>query len=218
MLVFSHSCCHWLVGHSCSNRWGIIPVPTIFSLSLMSADSKLLVEIQCFIMKLSYYYYYYNSNVSHKKIFVWEIKNNFYLKAFFFSWEIVRYFFIFLSAQLPNCVNREMLDTAAAEFCMNHNTKVNRRRLVKALFTVHRTRTDLLPFYARLVATLFPCMPDVAAQLGALLKQDFRSLHYDIFLPTGTVPYRTFNEPFLHQSSDILLSSAFACLAQTWFR
>jgi regulator of nonsense transcripts 2 len=67
-----------------------------------------------------------------------------------------------------------MIDTAAAEFCMNHNTKVNRRRLVKALFTVHRTRTDLLPFYARLVATLHPCMPDVASQLGALLKQDFR--------------------------------------------
>ena len=26
--------------------------------------------------------------------------------------------------QLPNCVNREMIDSAAAEFCMNHNTKV----------------------------------------------------------------------------------------------
>ena len=68
-----------------------------------------------------------------------------------------------------------MIDTAAAEFCMTHNTKVNRRRLVKALFTVHRTRSDLLPFYARLVATLAPCMPDVGSQLGALLKQDFRS-------------------------------------------
>ena len=37
---------------------------------------------------------------------------------------------------LPNCVNREMIDSAAAEFCMNHNTKNNRKRLVKALFTV----------------------------------------------------------------------------------
>jgi regulator of nonsense transcripts 2 len=82
-----------------------------------------------------------------------------------------------VAAQLPNCVNREMIDTAAAEFCMTHNTKINRRRLVKALFMVHRTRTDLLPFYARLVATLFPCMPDVATQLGALLKQDFRWAH-----------------------------------------
>jgi len=77
-------------------------------------------------------------------------------------------------AQLPNCVNREMIDNAAAEFCMNHNTKINRKRLVKALFTVHRNRTDLLPFYARLVGTLNPCMPDVATQLCAALKQDFR--------------------------------------------
>ena len=27
--------------------------------------------------------------------------------------------------QLPNCVNREMIDSAAAEFCMNHNTKAS---------------------------------------------------------------------------------------------
>ena len=32
---------------------------------------------------------------------------------------------------------------------------------MKTLFTVHRTRTDLLPFYSRLVATLNPCMPEV---------------------------------------------------------
>ena len=79
----------------------------------------------------------------------------------------------FLS-QLPHCVNREMIDSAAAEFCMNHNTKNNRKRLVKSLFSVHRTRTDLLPFYSRLVATLSPCMPEVPNQLAALLKQDFR--------------------------------------------
>jgi len=81
----------------------------------------------------------------------------------------------FLS-QLPNCVNREMIDSAAAEFCMNHNTKSNRKRLVKALFSVHRTRTDLLSFYSRLVAALQPCMPDVPTQLAALLKQEFRWL------------------------------------------
>merc|ERR1719244_79837 len=79
-------------------------------------------------------------------------------------------------AQLPNCANREMIDSAAAEFCMNHNTKNNRKRLVKALFTVQRTRTDLLAFYSRLVAGLHPCMPDVPIQLAALLKQEFRWL------------------------------------------
>merc|ERR1719234_1569939 len=77
-------------------------------------------------------------------------------------------------AQLPNCVNRDLIDSAAAEFCMNHNTKSNRKRLVKGLFTVHRTRTDLLAFYSRLVAALQPCIADIPIQLGALLKQEFR--------------------------------------------
>ena len=39
-------------------------------------------------------------------------------------------------AQLPNCVNRELIDKAAKEFCTNLNTKMNRKRLVGALFQV----------------------------------------------------------------------------------
>ena len=75
---------------------------------------------------------------------------------------------------LPNCVNREMIDRAANDFCLNLNTKANRKKLSRALFGVHRTRYDLLPFYARLVAILQPCMPDVAIELNTLLKNDFR--------------------------------------------
>ncbi|XP_025107630.1 regulator of nonsense transcripts 2-like [Pomacea canaliculata] len=75
---------------------------------------------------------------------------------------------------LPNCVNRDLIDKAAVEFCMNFNTKINRKKLVRALFTVHRTRYDLLPFYARLVATLYPCMPDVANELVQYVKSDLR--------------------------------------------
>ena len=76
--------------------------------------------------------------------------------------------------QLPNCVNRELIDKAAKDFCMNLNTKNNRKRLVSALFQVQRTRLDLLPFYARLVAILNPCMPEIANDLSFLLKNDFR--------------------------------------------
>ncbi|XP_042191216.1 regulator of nonsense transcripts 2 isoform X2 [Callorhinchus milii] len=76
--------------------------------------------------------------------------------------------------QLPNCVNRDLIDKAAMDFCMNMNTKANRRKLVRALFTVPRQRLDLLPFYARLVATLHPCMSDLAEDLCAMLKGDFR--------------------------------------------
>ncbi len=77
-------------------------------------------------------------------------------------------------SQLPNCVNRELIDKAAKDFCMNLNTKSNRKRLVNALFQVQRTRLDLLPFYSRLVAILNPCMPEIANDLGLLLKNDFR--------------------------------------------
>ncbi|KAF8777511.1 Regulator of nonsense transcripts 2 like protein [Argiope bruennichi] len=45
---------------------------------------------------------------------------------------------------LLNCVNREMIDQAAVDFCMNLNTRPNRKKLVKALFLVPRTRLDLL--------------------------------------------------------------------------
>jgi len=42
------------------------------------------------------------------------------------------------------------------------------------LFSVPRTRLDLLPFYARFVATLHPVVPDIAVELGQFLKQDFK--------------------------------------------
>ena len=75
---------------------------------------------------------------------------------------------------LPTCVNRDLIDKAAIDFCMNLNTRSNRKKLVKTLFTVPRTRYDLLPFYSRFVATLNPCMPEVASDLVVLLKGDFK--------------------------------------------
>lgn len=41
-------------------------------------------------------------------------------------------------------------------------------------------RYDLLPFYSRFVATLYPCMPDVAGDLVQLLKGDFK-WHVSLF-------------------------------------
>jgi regulator of nonsense transcripts 2 len=76
--------------------------------------------------------------------------------------------------QMPNCVNRELIDKAAKEFCMNLNSKANRKRLVGALFQVQRTRLDLLPFYSRFVAILNPCMPEISNDLSLLLLNDFR--------------------------------------------
>ncbi|XP_072181831.1 regulator of nonsense transcripts 2-like [Diadema setosum] len=75
---------------------------------------------------------------------------------------------------LPQCVNRDHIDKAAVDFCLNLNTKANRKKLAKALFNVPRTRLDLLPFYSRLVATLYVCMPDIAEDLVERLKNEFR--------------------------------------------
>lgn len=75
---------------------------------------------------------------------------------------------------LPNCVNREMIDNAAIDFLVTLNTKHNRRKLVRALFGVNRTRLDLLPFYARFVAILQPALPEVANELCQMLRQDFK--------------------------------------------
>lgn len=76
--------------------------------------------------------------------------------------------------QLPKCVNREMIDNLAIEFLIYLNTKNNRKKLVKVLFSVPRTRVDLLPFYTRFIAILNPLMPEVALELCSLLKSDFR--------------------------------------------
>ncbi|XP_066260334.1 regulator of nonsense transcripts 2 [Euwallacea similis] len=75
---------------------------------------------------------------------------------------------------LPNCVNREMIDNAAIDFLVTLNMKHNRKKLVKALFGVNRTRLDLLPFYARFVAILYPALPEVGNELCQMLRQDFK--------------------------------------------
>ncbi|XP_074025412.1 UPF2 regulator of nonsense mediated mRNA decay [Leptinotarsa decemlineata] len=75
---------------------------------------------------------------------------------------------------LPNCVNREMIDNAAIDFLVTLNTKHNRKKLVRSLFAVNRTRLDLLPFYARFVAILQPALPEVGNELCQMLRQDFK--------------------------------------------
>lgn len=77
-------------------------------------------------------------------------------------------------ANLPNCVNRELIDSAAIDFLLNFNNKPNRKRLVKALFNVHRTRLDLLPLLARFCGIINLVSPDVALELSQMLKVDFK--------------------------------------------
>lgn len=95
-----------------------------------------------------------------------------------------------LLARLPDCTNRSLIDSAAVEFAFL-NSKAARKRLVKVslsfaqsfgnpditidismkfLTQVPKNRTDLLPHYSRLVATLNKYMPDIGSDLVAFVS------------------------------------------------
>lgn len=80
-----------------------------------------------------------------------------------------------LLIKLPELQTKEMVDQLALEFCFL-NSKASRNRLIKAVQEVPKGRTDLLPLYARLVATLGQYMPDITQGLISYLDDEFRSL------------------------------------------
>ncbi|KAL2419267.1 Regulator of nonsense transcripts 2 [Exophiala dermatitidis] len=80
-----------------------------------------------------------------------------------------------LLLRLPELQTKDMVDQVALDFCFL-NSKASRNRLIKALQDIPRGRTDLLPFYARLAATLGQYMPDIVQGLVAHLDEEFRSL------------------------------------------
>lgn len=80
-----------------------------------------------------------------------------------------------LLARLPELQTKDQVDQLALDFCFL-NSKASRNRLIKALQDVPKGRTDLLPLYARLVATLGQYMPDITQGLVSYLDEEFRSL------------------------------------------
>ncbi|KKA31125.1 hypothetical protein TD95_000607 [Thielaviopsis punctulata] len=80
-----------------------------------------------------------------------------------------------LVARLPLMNTKDLVDDIAIDFCFL-NSKASRNRLVKALTDVPKGRSDLLPYWARLVATLGQYMPDVPKGLVDYLDSEFRSL------------------------------------------
>jgi regulator of nonsense transcripts 2 len=78
-------------------------------------------------------------------------------------------------ARLPELQTKEMVDQIALDFCFV-NSKASRNRLIKTIQDPPKGRTDLLPLYARLVATLGQYMPDILQGLISYLDDEFRSL------------------------------------------
>ena len=77
-----------------------------------------------------------------------------------------------LISKLPKCVNRELIDSAAMEFCYI-NSKNNRKKLAKALFNVPRTELVLIPYYSRLIATLNQVYADIGPLILTMLEDEF---------------------------------------------
>ncbi|KAH8343366.1 hypothetical protein KR059_008989 [Drosophila kikkawai] len=75
---------------------------------------------------------------------------------------------------LFNCVNKELIDSAAIEFLLNFNTKHQRKKLTRTIFSVQRTRLDILPYLSRFVAIIHLCNTDMAADLAELLRKEFK--------------------------------------------
>ncbi|KAG9244471.1 armadillo-type protein [Calycina marina] len=80
-----------------------------------------------------------------------------------------------LLARLPDLTNKDLIDQAAIDFCFL-NSKASRNRLIKTVQEIPKGRSDLLPSYSRLVATLGQYMPDIIKGLVDHLDQEFRSL------------------------------------------
>ncbi|KLJ12267.1 hypothetical protein EMPG_12670 [Blastomyces silverae] len=80
-----------------------------------------------------------------------------------------------LLAKLPELQTKDSVDQLALDFCFL-NSKASRNRLVKAIQEAPKGRADLLPLYARLVATLGQYLPDIPQGLISYLDEEFRSL------------------------------------------
>ena len=80
-----------------------------------------------------------------------------------------------LLVRISELQNKDMVDQAATDFCFL-NSKASRNRLIKAVQEVPKGRSDLLPLYSRLVATLGRYLPDISHALVSYLDEEFRSL------------------------------------------
>ncbi|KAF2651212.1 ARM repeat-containing protein [Lophiostoma macrostomum CBS 122681] len=78
-------------------------------------------------------------------------------------------------ARLPELLTKDAVDETAIDFCFL-NSKASRNRLIKAVQDIPKGRSDLLPLYSRLIATLGKYMPDVSQGVVSYLDDEFRSL------------------------------------------
>jgi regulator of nonsense transcripts 2 len=79
---------------------------------------------------------------------------------------------VLLQEKLPDCVTKQKADEFAIAYCYI-NTKNARKRLIEALFKVPRTRFELIPNYARVVASLSRLYPEIGQSVVKSLFGEF---------------------------------------------
>jgi regulator of nonsense transcripts 2 len=80
-----------------------------------------------------------------------------------------------LLARLHELTTKDQVDQFAIDFCFL-NSKASRNRLIKSIEDIPKGRSDLLPLYARLVATLGRHLQDIPQAMISYLDDEFRSL------------------------------------------
>ena len=80
-----------------------------------------------------------------------------------------------LLARLVEFSTKDQVDQFAIDFCFL-NSKASRNRLLKSIEEIPKGRTDLLPLYARLIATLGRHLTDIQQAMVSHLDDEFRSL------------------------------------------
>lgn len=80
-----------------------------------------------------------------------------------------------LLATLPNCLSRAAVDKFAVEFC-HLNSKQAKACLLRELRYIPWNRTELIPYYARVTATLSQIHEDIGPKLMRSLLGQFRFL------------------------------------------
>jgi regulator of nonsense transcripts 2 len=84
---------------------------------------------------------------------------------------------VLLEQELPECNRIDKVDELAEKFCTNHGTsKSSRKRIQQSLFSVPRSRLDLLPYYSRIAAIFDRVFPDIAEPLVTELEKQFHGL------------------------------------------
>ena len=99
-----------------------------------------------------------------------------------------------LLLRLPELNNKELIDNASIEFAFL-NSKPSRNRLIRLLLDVPASRIDILPYYARFIATLSKYLPTIAERIVDALHRDCRryvkgrGLSKDVPLRTCNIRY-----------------------------